>query len=784
MNFKNLPISKKLAVLVAIPLIGIVILVFSALQIQKSLVKNSDLKENLAVVKGEFLDLIVVQKILADPFTPEEDRVEFRAKVGDIRGRYKAGMEHVVSVLPTLPKEYSETWDVMLKDVSEWKESNDAIFRITQEFEDAGVVDPMGLESDLHQFMVDHFKAIDNIDKFVENGTPYKGTSDPTQCAYGKFVSTHTIKDPKILQSLSVASKEHNHFHEQVGFLKQGKGNIAKHARLADQSGHKMVHHLENADQIAMAYITKLDTINSYADITMDEHIPEVFASLDGMIKRSTEDSIKNSKRSKLGMIIFSLIIIILVITIAYFIVTGISTTLRALIEQVVSVGKEVIKGNTKERAEIESVSDEFQPVLVSMNELVTNIDDSLTESKETLEVVAGLIGAANKGNLDKRAEIGSSVGDNKALKEGINSMLEAIVTPINEAAAVLSQAADKDLKGRVTGNYQGKFAELKDNINSALSNLDVSLQQVSQGSAQVGSASQQIASGSQTLAQGSNEQASSLEEISSSLEEISSMTKQNAENSKQAQTLSGEANGNAATGSAAMNRMNAAMTKIKESSNETSKIIKTIDEIAMQTNLLALNAAVEAARAGEAGRGFAVVADEVRNLAQRSATAAKNTADMIQESVENAENGAKIAEEVATSLTAIEEGSEKVNNLIAEVAAASGEQSRGITQVNEAVSQMDKITQDNASSSEESASASEELSSLAEELMSMVGQFSLSVEASNNLGGAQAPLIGNSSPQRRKVSAAPKMIGSNGGNEVSPEEVISFDDHDDLEDF
>jgi methyl-accepting chemotaxis protein len=176
-------------------------------------------------------------------------------------------------------------------------------------------------------------------------------------------------------------------------------------------------------------------------------------------------------------------------------------------------------------------------------------------------------------------------------------------------------------------------------------------------------------------------------------------------------------------------------MDLIKKSSDDTAKIIKTIDEIAFQTNLLALNAAVEAARAGEAGKGFAVVAEEVRNLAMRSAEAAKNTADMIEGSVKNAENGVTINQEVMKNLEEINGHAKRVSEVMAEIAAASDQQSQGVGQVNTAMEQMNQLTQQNAANSEESASASEELSAQAQEMRAMVAGFKISGGHSSHRG-------------------------------------------------
>jgi len=233
--------------------------------------------------------------------------------------------------------------------------------------------------------------------------------------------------------------------------------------------------------------------------------------------------------------------------------------------------------------------------------------------------------------------------------------------------------------------------------------------------SREVAAAANQVSTSSQSLAEGSSEQAASIEETSASLEELSSMTRRNADNSQRANELSRQTRTAADKGVADMQEMNTAMAAIKASSDDIAKIIKTIDEIAFQTNILALNAAVEAARAGEAGMGFAVVADEVRNLAQRSAQAAKETAVKIEGAISKTGQGVALSGKVAEALNDIVTKARQVDELAAEVAGASREQTNGITQINSAVSQMDKVTQSNAANAEESAAAAEELHGQAE---------------------------------------------------------------------
>ncbi len=259
----------------------------------------------------------------------------------------------------------------------------------------------------------------------------------------------------------------------------------------------------------------------------------------------------------------------------------------------------------------------------------------------------------------------------------------------------------------------------------------------IDEGSAQVAAASTEVSNASNLLAEGASEQAASLEETSSSLEEMSSMTSRNAESAQEAKSLADQMRNAADESAEQMNRMQRAMDAIKESSTGISQIIKTIDEIAFQTNILALNAAVEAARAGEAGAGFAVVAEEVRNLAQRSASAAKETSAKIEGAIHNSEQGVSISTQVSESLGNIVGKARSMNELVAEIASASQEQDRGIGQLTTAVSQMDKVTQSNASNAEETASAAEELNAHAEVLKDTVRELARLVRSDGDSAGA-----------------------------------------------
>ena len=318
----------------------------------------------------------------------------------------------------------------------------------------------------------------------------------------------------------------------------------------------------------------------------------------------------------------------------------------------------------------------------------------------------------------------------------------------------------------------------------------------INEGAEQVSAGAEQVSAASQSLAQGSAEQAASIEETASALEEMSSMTKQNANNANQANRLMGETNQIVETASASMAKLTSSMEDISTASEKTSKIVKTIDEIAFQTNLLALNAAVEAARAGEAGAGFAVVADEVRNLAIRAAGAAKETSVMIESTVKKVKDGSALVTNANEIFVKVADSSNKVGELVGEIAAASDDQYKGIEQINISVGETDKVTQQNAANSQQSAAAAQELSAQAEHMKAMAEQLVVLVGGKAKLAGGKGVALRSRAPKRPSpstvstkpvVKAAPlkRVARLTAGDKkaLKPDELIPFEDQD-LKDF
>ncbi len=424
--------------------------------------------------------------------------------------------------------------------------------------------------------------------------------------------------------------------------------------------------------------------------------------------------------------------------------------------------------------------------------------DDVLGKSIATLGASPAVVAAIRDGQpISERKE---------ALESGLISHVQFIPVVIGNTDTPWSFAVNIPMNRVLAGARSVTYSALTIGLISLLiliavvffiargiaKPMDRIAQGLNAGADQVAAAAGQVSSTSQALAEGASEQAASVEETSASLEESSAMVKQNALNAKEAETTVKRTSVSIEESDKAMGELQKSMRSISASSEETRKIIKTIDEIAFQTNLLALNAAVEAARAGEAGAGFAVVADEVRNLAMRAADAAKNTAQIIEDTVKRVDEGAGLVERLTASFRQVGLDSAKVRDLIVEIAAASDEQNQGLEQISQAMNQMDKVTQQNAASAEESASASEELSAQAEQMKDMVTELVALVEGAGRQSAEGYERAARSVPAvnrgkkrisgQSKKASLPAKSDSGRRNVVKPEDILPLDD--DFADF
>ncbi|CAN7365204.1 methyl-accepting chemotaxis protein [Pseudoxanthomonas sp. LjRoot143] len=389
------------------------------------------------------------------------------------------------------------------------------------------------------------------------------------------------------------------------------------------------------------------------------------------------------------------------------------------------------------------------------------NLTETMDATKANLSAINGeikrLAMAASSGDFTQRGDVDKYQYDFRDMIDGLNQLMETTDENLAEVSELLQAIARGDLTARMEGDFHGVFATMRDDANATVTQLTDIVGRIQDASTSINTAAGEIASGNSDLSRRTEQQAANLEETAASMEELTSTVRQNAESARQANQLSIGAAGVASQGGDVVGKVVTTMRDIEQSSKKIADIISVIDGIAFQTNILALNAAVEAARAGEQGRGFAVVASEVRTLAQRSANAAKEIKGLIETSVDKVADGSALVNQAGATMAEIVASVQRVTDIMAEISAASQEQSAGIEQVNQTITQMDETTQQNAALVEEASAAARSMEEQAQALSESVSVFKLHAHAAPAAKAVKAAPA--AAPAKQAVRAAAKAV-------------------------